>query len=100
MQYSRPGGNLFAGDCMPFFHEGCFHLFYLLDEDHHRGRDGLGGHQWAHASTRDLVDWELHPLAIPLTEDREGSICTGSVIYHGGRYHAFYATRLRDYTQH
>jgi hypothetical protein len=100
MQYFKPEGDLFVGDCMPFFHEGTFRLFYLLDEGHHGALGGLGGHQWAQASSPDLVRWEHHPLAIPITEDYEGSICTGSVIFHGGLYYAFYATRMRDWTQH
>ena len=100
MQYFKPAGDFFLGDCMPFAHEGLFHLFYLLDESHHKGLGGLGGHQWAHASTTDLVHWAHHPLALPISADWEGSICTGSVFYHDGIYHAFYATRLRDWSQH
>ncbi len=100
MQYYKPDGNLNVGDCMPFFHDGVFRLFYLVDEDHHRALSGLGGHQWAQASSRDLVAWEHHPLAIPITEAWEGSICTGSVLYHEGTYYGFYATRMRDWTQH
>ena len=101
MQYFKPEGeHLFAADCMPFFHAGTFHLFYLIDEDHHSALGGLGGHQWAHASSDDLVRWTHHPLAIPITGDWEGSICTGSVLYARGLYHAFYATRVRDRTQH
>jgi len=98
-QYWRPGGNQFVGDCMPFWHDGVFHLYYLLDEEHHRARGGLGRHQWAHASTADLVHWEHHPLALPVEHDWEGSICTGSVFWHDGTYHAFYATRYPDYDQ-
>ena len=60
----------------------------------------MGGHQWAQASSRDLIHWDHHPLAIPITEDREGSICTGSVFFHEGTYYGFYATRMRDRTQH
>ena len=100
MQYYKPDGNLNVGDCMPFFHDGVFRLFYLIDEDHHRALGGLGGHQWAQSSTRDLVTWEHYPLAIPITEAHEGSICTGSVLFHAGVYYAFYATRMRDWTQH
>lgn len=100
MQYFRPDGGFFVGDCMPFFHAGTFRLYYLLDENHHGALGGLGGHQWAQASSRDLVHWEHHPLAIPLTEEREGSICTGSVFLHQGTYYGFYATRMRDRTQH
>jgi beta-fructofuranosidase len=100
VQYFAPGGDQFVGDCMPWYHDGTFHLFYLLDEGHHQGLGGLGGHQWAHASTRDLVRWQHHPLALPLAEPWEGSICTGSALHHAGVFHAFYAVRARDYSQH
>ncbi|HWB08938.1 MAG TPA: hypothetical protein VG826_06930 [Pirellulales bacterium] len=96
-QYWRPRGlNTYAGDCMPFFHQGRFHLFYLFDRHHHGSKWGLGAHQWAHASTTDLVNWEQHPLAIPVTDEREGSICTGSTFFHDGTYYAFYAVRSVD----
>lgn len=101
MQYFKPDeAGVFAGDCMPFFHDGVFHLYYLRDEGHHRALGGLGGHQWAHASTADLIHWQQHPLAIGITEDWEGSICTGSTFYHDGTYYGFYATRRPDWSQH
>ncbi len=105
MQYFKPTGNyspadLYLGDCMPFAHNGTFHLFYLLDEGHHKGLGGLGGHQWAHASSTDLIHWEHHPLALAIDADWEGSICTGTTFFHGDTFHAFYATRMRDWTQH
>jgi len=101
VQYFKPSeGHLHVGDCMPFFHDGVFHLFYLLDENHHHSKGGLGAHQWAHASTTDLTHWEHHPLAIPITDDRECSICTGSVFFHDGVYRAYYATRLSDWSEH
>jgi len=101
MQYWRPRGhNASLGDCMPFFHDGVYHLFYLFDRRHHRSKWGLGAHQWAHSSTTDLVHCEHHPMAIPITEQWEGSICTGSVFFHDGVYHGFYATRMPDRTQH
>jgi beta-fructofuranosidase len=100
MQYYTPGGELFLGDCMPFSDGETFHLYYLLDEQHHQGRGGLGGHQWAHASSQNLVSWQHYPLALPITDEWEASICTGSVVLHDGTYHAFYATRALDRTQH
>lgn len=100
MQYFKPNNNFFVGDCMPFYHQGVFHLFYLLDQNHHQENHGLGGHQWAHASTTDLKNWEHHDLAITLEHDWEGSICTGSVLFHDNIYHAFYAVRKPDKTQH
>jgi hypothetical protein len=97
MQYWKPPGhNTNVGDCMPFFHDGTLHLFYLFDRRHHGSKFGLGAHQWAHASTRDLVRWTHHPMAIPITEEREASICTGSVFFHAGTYYAYYATRMAD----
>ena len=100
MQYFTPDDDFFVGDCMPFFHADTFRLFYLLDENHHGALGGLGGHQWAQASSRDLIHWDHHPLAIPITAEHEGSICTGSVFFHKGMYYGFYATRMRDRTQH
>ena len=100
MQYFKPNeSNYFVGDAMPFWHEGRFHLYYLLDEGHHTALGGGGGHQWAHASTTDLVHWEHHPLAIALGapgEVDELSICTGSLFAHEGIFYAFYAGRRRD----
>jgi beta-fructofuranosidase len=101
MQYFKPlKPGFFAGDCMPFFHDGTFHLFYLLDENHHGALGGLGGHQWAHATSADLVNWTHHPLAIAITDEWECSICTGSVFFNNGTFHGFYATRRADWTQH
>jgi hypothetical protein len=85
---------------MPFFRDGILHLFYLLDENHHHSKGGLGAHQWAHASTTDLSHWQHHPLAIPITGEHECSICTGSVFFHEGVYRAYYATRLSDWSEH
>jgi hypothetical protein len=96
-QYWRPAGpNAYAGDCMPFFHEGRFHLFYLFDRHHHTSKWGLGAHQWAHMSTTDLVHWDQHPMAVPISDEQEGSICTGSTFFHDGVYYAFYAARTND----
>lgn len=93
----RPRGfNVNVGDCMPFFHDGVFHLFYLADRRHHAAKRGLGAHEWAHISTRDLRRWTEHPLAVRIEREIEGSICTGSVIFHGGQYRAFYTVRMAD----
>jgi beta-fructofuranosidase len=101
MQYSRPRGfNTNAGDAMPFYHDGTFHLFYLLDRRQHHGKWGLGAHQWAHVSSTDLVHWSQYPIALPIDHEWEGSICTGSIYYHDGVYHAYYATRMPDRSEH
>jgi hypothetical protein len=94
IQYFKPVGNQFVGDCIPFFHNGTYYLYWLLDEGHHSALNGLGGHQWVVSTTKDLKTWTHHPIAIGIDEDWEKSICTGSVAYHNGKFYAFYATRL------
>ena len=94
MQYFKPLGNQFVGDCIPFFHNGVYYLYWLLDEGHHSALNGLGGHQWAVSTTKDLKTWTHYPIAIGIGEDWEKSICTGSVAYYKGTFYAFYATRL------
>lgn len=95
MQYFTPaGGNQFVGDCIPFYHDGTYYLYWLLDEGHHSALNGLGGHQWVVSTTKDLKTWKHHPIVIGIDEDWEKSICTGSVAYDGKKFYAFYATRL------
>lgn len=89
MYYAKPDGDFFLGDCMPFWHDGIFHLYYLLDEGHHQGLGGLGGHQWAHTTSRDLINWQHHPLALAIDADWEGSICTGSVFFMTAHFMPF-----------
>ena len=100
MQYYLPSEpDTFVGDPMPFWHDGVFHIYYILDHGHHSGNAGLGGHEWAHVSTRDLRTWDRHPLAVRLGMAggrKEESICTGSVCYHDGVLHAYYAVRLLE----
>ena len=100
VQYWKPeAADEFAGDMMPYWDGERFHLFYLLDHNHHADFGGLGGHHWAHASTADLVNWQHHPLAVPRGAPGaydENGICTGSICEHDGTYYAFYASRIRN----
>lgn len=96
LQYWKPDEKLRVGDCMPFADQNSFHLFYLQDRHGHQSKWGLGAHQWAHLATNDLHNWVRHPMAIPITEQWEGSICTGSVYCENGIWHAFYALRMSD----
>lgn len=89
--YWRSAGyNTYAGDCMLMFHDGQLHLFYLHDRRHHHSKWGLGAHQFAHVSTRDLKNWTHHPIAVPISAQWEPAIGTGNVIYYQGRFYAFY----------
>lgn len=91
LQYWRPQGfNTFVGDCMPAFYDGEFHLHYLFDRRHHGSKWGMGAHQFAHASSKDLVHWTHHPMTVKITEQWECSIGTGIIVPFQGMYHAFY----------
>jgi len=96
LQYFKPKGNLFVGDCMPFWHNDTYYFYWLLDSAHHASLNGLGGHQWALSTTSDLKTWKQHPIVLGIDEAWEKSICTGSVVYYKNKFYAFYATRLLD----
>lgn len=100
MQFFKPSEkHLFAADCMPYFHNGTFYLYWLLDEGHHAGLGGLGGHQWALSTSKDLINWKHYPIALGIDEEWEKSICTGSVIVDKGDIYAFYSTRIFENDQ-
>jgi beta-fructofuranosidase len=95
MQYFKPvEEDLFVGDCIPFFHQGTYYLYWLIDKGHHSSLNGLGGHQWVVSTSTDLINWKNYPIALGIDEDWEKSICTGSVAYYNKKFYAFYATRL------
>ena len=94
--YNHPGANTGVGDCMPFARDGRWCLYYLLDRRGHASKQHLGAHQWAQVSTADLKHWTIHPMAVGITEQWEGSICTGSLITKDGKTWAFYAVRMSD----
>lgn len=93
-----PGVNV--GDCIPYADaentDGLYHLFYLYDRHHHNSKWHFGAHQWAHVSTKDFKVWDEHPMAVGITEDWEGSICTGSVCRGEDGWYAWYAVRMAD----
>ena len=92
----RPGSGVYVGDCMPYAHEGRYHLLYLKDRRRHRSKWGFGAHQWAHISTGDFVHWDIHPMAVEIDDPMEGSVCTGSHIYDHGRHLLYYTIRKSD----
>jgi hypothetical protein len=94
-QYWKPTGtDLFVGDCIPFYHDGTYYFYWLLDSAHHSALHGLGGHQWALSTTTDLKHWKNYPVVLGIDEEWEKSICTGSVVFANNKFYAFYATRL------
>ncbi len=95
MQYFRARGhNSKAGDCIPHFHDGTFHLFYLIlrRNMHSKWDGGHGGLEIHHASTRDLAEWTHHPVAVPISEQWEAWQGTGGVVHHDGKFWMFYPT--------
>ena len=89
-----PGNGVFVGDCMPYRRDDEYHVLYLKDRHHHKSKWGLGAHQWEHISTTDFKTWSVHPMAVPVTEAYEGSICTGSWIRHGDKEYLYYTVRM------
>lgn len=95
MQYFRARGhNSKVGDCIPFFHDGTFHLFYLIlrRNMHSKWDGGHGGLEIHQASTRDLVHWEHHPVVAPISQQWEAWNGTGGVVHHNGKFWMFYPT--------
>ena len=92
----RPDGNVFVGDCMPYVDGGRYHVLYLKDRRHHRSKWRFGAHQWEHISTDDFSTWQVHPMAVEITDPIEGSICTGSWIKSGATHYLFYTVRMTD----
>lgn len=89
----RPGGGVFVGDCMPYRRGDEYHVLYLKDRRHHGSKWGMGAHQWEHISTKDFKTWQAHPMAVPITKQWEGSICTGSWIQGEGKEYLYYTIR-------
>lgn len=88
--YFTPAGhNSWVGDVVTFFHDGVFHLYYLLDRRHHRSKFGCGGHYFAHLSSRDLRQWTEHAPALAIDEQWE-TIGTGTPFVWSGRVYFAY----------
>ncbi len=91
--YRRSGDGAAAGDAVPFFEDGTYHLFHLSCPG-----DSLG-HQYPyrcetwqrHAQTSDLVHWDEKPTALKPTESYDSGGCwTGSMIRKDDTYFLFY----------
>jgi len=84
----RPG---VIGDCIPHYHDGRYHVFYLRD---YRDRDSYGlGSAWHHISTDDFVHFEDHgeALAQGRIDEQDHTVATGCVYTDDhGKHHIFY----------
>jgi len=89
MMFYRPE-NAWAGDFIPFYKNGTYHLFYLHDwRDHERHGEGT---PWYQVSTEDFVHFTEHGEMLPRgsKEEQDQYVFTGSVIEAEGGYHIFY----------
>src|SRR3954465_1313125 len=83
-------GDAWSADFIPFYENGRYHLFYLLDW---RNRAGHGeGTPWYQLSTQDLVHFDEHGLMLARGSEAEQDlyVFTGSLLQAGGQYHIFY----------
>ena len=91
--YRRPLGGVAAGDAIPFFHAGDYHLFHLSSPKGTTSYPERVRTTWSHAKSKDLVQWEELPAALPPGEleapDADGA-WTGSVVDREGVFHIFY----------
>ena len=84
--YFPHGFNTSVGDVMTFFHDGVYHLVYLIDRRHHGSRGGRGAHYLAHLTTRDLITWEEQEPIAEIERPYE-TFGTGTMFFHGGKYY-------------
>lgn len=87
--FYRPAGA-WAADFIPFYQNGRFHLFYLLDW---RDQAGHGeGTPWYQVSTTDFVHFTEHGEMLPRGSktDQDLYVFTGSVVEGEGKFHIFY----------
>lgn len=93
-----------VGDCIPYFYEGRYHLYYLRN---YRDVDSHGwGSPWHHVSTLDGVTFVDHGEAIPNggDADQDPGVGTGSVFTDDNGLHHIYFTGInplfRNDSQH
>ncbi len=87
--YFRPDVGA-AGDFIPFYWEGDYHIFYLQDyRDHAKYGEGT---PWFHLVTKDFVDIRNLGEAIPRgkADEQDLYIFTGSVFENDGKFYIFY----------
>ncbi len=82
-RYYRPADGT-LGDPIPFFWKGHYHIFHV------------GGGEWEHLVSEDLLRWRELPTAISrgAPGEPDSSQCaSGSIIQRQGTFHIFYLGR-------
>ncbi|WP_100374260.1 glycoside hydrolase family 32 protein [Bacillus sp. FJAT-45037] len=72
---------------------GEYHLFYQWNPFH----TGHGTKFWGHYTSKDLVNWEHHDIALAPSDwfDKNGCY-SGSAIEHDGKMYLFYTGNVKD----
>lgn len=80
----RPEG-MKAGDVIPFFWKGSYHLFYLEGPD------------WGHIVSQDLLHWQELPKALVKGADPKGQTgkVSGPEVLSNITAHSFFSTPVR-----
>jgi len=80
----RPSARWMRDICGAIFHKGYYHVFYQLNPYIDEWGSTGAGFCWGHARSRDLVTWELLPIALaPMTERGERRCNSGCVTLNG-----------------
>ena len=89
--------SAYAGDCMPFYENGVFYVYYLKD----------GGNSFNHsiflATTSDFVNWqeiENPVLEASRTGGQDSWIGTGSVVKVDSTYYFFYTGHADGFSEY
>jgi beta-fructofuranosidase len=91
--YRRPSDGVAAGDAIPFFWDGEYHLFYLTSPAGTKKYPERVRTTWRHAVSKDLTTWTELPNALFPGEGSEpdaNGVWTGSVIRAQDKFHIFY----------
>ena len=94
--YLPAGWNTVVGDVMSFYHNGIYHLMYLLDRRHHGSRNGCGAHYICHLTSDNMTDWyEQEPI---VQIDKPWiTYGTGTMLHQNGKYYMTYGLHTERY---
>lgn len=85
----RPSINWMNDPNGPIFKNGWYHLFFQYNPN----SDVWGDIHWGHAKSKDLIHWEMCPIAIaPSTEAGEVHCYSGCAVDRGDEVRIFYTS--------
>lgn len=85
----RPERNWMNDPNGLIWRDGWYHLFF----QHNPWKDTWGDIHWGHARSRDLIHWEMCPVALaPSTDLGEVHCYSGCAVEHEGNVYSFYTS--------